>query len=77
MFLKRHPYFDYNFRRKRKAAISNFNEKQTTAIIDRVSAVLRHKRKDVEDISFILEVMTPEVTMCILRKLEGFNQKRL
>nr|XP_055049591.1 uncharacterized protein LOC129435148 [Misgurnus anguillicaudatus] len=74
MFLKNHPDFNLKFKQNREAIISIFSEKETTAIIDRVSTVLRHDKKNLKELSFILEVMTPEVTMCILRKLEGFNR---
>ncbi|XP_056613299.1 uncharacterized protein LOC130428992 [Triplophysa dalaica] len=74
MFLKQHPNFSLKFKQNREALISIFTEKQTTAIIYRVHAVMRHNKGDLTQLSFNLEVMTPELTVSILRKLEGFNR---
>ncbi|XP_048053026.1 uncharacterized protein LOC125272305 isoform X2 [Megalobrama amblycephala] len=74
MYLKRHPNFNLKFKQNREALISIFNEKQTIAIIDRVDTVLGRDKTNLEELSFNLDVMTPEVTLCILRKLEGFSR---
>ncbi|XP_067296480.1 uncharacterized protein [Pseudorasbora parva] len=74
IYLKRHPNFNFKFKENREALISIFNEKQTTAIIDRVDTVLGRDKKNLEQLSFHLDVMTPEVTLCILQKLEGFSR---
>ncbi|KAL6488972.1 hypothetical protein MHYP_G00027130 [Metynnis hypsauchen] len=44
------------------------------AIIERTFTVLQLDRSKLQNTSFVLEVMAPEITILILKKLEGFNR---
>ncbi|XP_072563854.1 uncharacterized protein [Paramormyrops kingsleyae] len=74
MYLHQNPSFDPKLKQLRDTSISVFDEKQIEAIIERTFAVFKLDKSSMGDTSFILEVMVPEVTVLILRKLEGFNR---
>ncbi|XP_066524841.1 uncharacterized protein [Hoplias malabaricus] len=74
MFLHENPTFHPKMKQIRDGSISVFDEEQTEAIIERTFEVIKCNRASLKSTSFVLEVMTPEITILLLRKLEGFSR---
>ncbi|XP_076839097.1 uncharacterized protein LOC143484316 [Brachyhypopomus gauderio] len=73
-FLYNNPTFNVKMKAMNERRFCVFDEKQTTAIIEKAFTVLKLDKREIRNVSFVLDVITPEVTILILKKLEGFNR---
>ncbi|XP_077095332.1 uncharacterized protein LOC143746925 [Siphateles boraxobius] len=74
MFLHKHPSYAPKLKNQCNLRISVFDQEQTEGIIDKVYSALALKKTDLSSPSYAMEVMTPEITILILRKTEGFHR---
>ncbi|XP_067227090.1 uncharacterized protein [Chanodichthys erythropterus] len=74
MFLNKNPNYAPKLKMLCNLRISVFNQEQTEGIIDKVYQVLKWQKTDLSSPSYAMEVMTPEITILILKKTEGFHR---
>ncbi|XP_065129172.2 uncharacterized protein [Paramisgurnus dabryanus] len=72
MYLLSHHAFSLKLRKFYNVMF--FSEKQTEAIIERIYEVTKLNRGNLENTTYILEVLTPEIALKMLQKTEGFNR---
>ncbi|XP_050988107.1 uncharacterized protein LOC127178950 [Labeo rohita] len=74
MFLFKNPTFFPKLKMKLSQKFCFFDEEQTDRIIKRIYTVTQLPRVSLESTTYILEVLTPELTFIILHKTEGFHR---
>ncbi|XP_056120627.1 uncharacterized protein LOC130097711 [Rhinichthys klamathensis goyatoka] len=74
MFLHKHSSYAPKLKNQCNLRISVFDQEQTEGIIDKVYSVLALEKTDLSSPSYAMEVMTPEITILILRKTEGIHR---
>ncbi|XP_077051741.1 uncharacterized protein LOC143701947 [Siphateles boraxobius] len=74
MFLHKHPSYAPKLKNQCNLRISVFDQEQTEGIIEKVYSVLALEKTDLSSPSYAMEVMTPEITILILKKTEWLHR---
>ncbi|KAA0702251.1 Calcium-activated chloride channel regulator 1 [Triplophysa tibetana] len=70
MFLNKHPTYSPKLKMQLDERISFFNERQTEGIIERIKKVTELDMSELNNTSYVLEVLTPEVNRIHMRSNE-------